>query len=197
MILQVDIDNLINNRTKIDQFLVLQLIQDNEIEVLNKYLSIYSEEEKKNLFISLVTTGWVDDYNNIGEYNPINLKVKSSLTNLTKNGDYFDEFLNQFPASVTRPDGNKDYLRTDINRVRKLYSKITGNKYLVHKNILDCLRFEILLRNKECNMAYMKRLPKWLASEEWKIYEQRLKDEGMDSLVGGKEGDIGYGNSLE
>src|SRR4030042_238479 len=48
---------------------------------------------------------------------------------------------------------------------------------------------------KEGKLCYMKRLPKWLGSEEWKVYEQRLKDESLKSSLNTEE--LGYGNKLE
>jgi hypothetical protein len=198
MLLQVDVESLIKNRVSADQFLVTQLINDKNYDLLNQYLGLYSSDEIKSLFLNLVKVGLVDNYNNIDQYDVTKLTVRPSFMKVLAQGDFFNEFLQVYPASVVRPDGVKDYLRTDLNRARKSYSKITGNKLIIHQSILEALRFEILLRKKENNLAYMKKLPKWLASEEWKIYEQRIKDEGFESLVAcNQEGDLGYGNNLE
>ncbi len=196
MLLQVDVESLIKNRVTIDQFLITQLIFEKNYDLLSKYLELYSIEDLKSLFINLVRVGLVDNYNGINEFDINKLVVKPSFSKVLAQGDFFDELVQVYPASVIRPDGVKDYLRTDLNRCRKIYAKITGGKHIIHQNILECLQFEIALRRKERNLGYLKRLPKWLVSEEWKIYEQRIKDEGFEALIM-REEDLGYGTNLE
>lgn len=196
MLLQVDVESLIKNRVTVDQFLVTQLIFEKNYPLLNKYLELYKIDDLKSLFINLVKVGLVDDYNGQDELDINKLVVKPSFSKVLAQGDFFDELVQVYPASVIRPDGVKDYLRTDLNRCRKLYAKITASKYIIHQSILECLQFEIALRRKENNIGYMKRLPKWLVSEEWKIYEQRIKDEGFEALIM-REEDLGYGTNLE
>lgn len=199
MLLQVDVEALIKNRVTVDQFLVTQLIYEKNYNLLNSYLELYSIDDLKSLFINLVKVGLVDNYNTIDEYDLNKLIVKPSFIRVLTQGDFFDEILQIFPISVVRPDGNKDYLRTDVNRCRKLYSKITNNKLVVHNMIYKALKYEVTLRKKEGNLMYMKRLPKWLASEEWKLYDQRIKDEKEEALMLNENdiGGLGYGNNLE
>lgn len=196
MLLQVDVESLIKNRVTIDQFLITQLIFEKNYTLLNKYLELYSLNDLKSLFINLVRVGLVDDYNGKDEFDINKIIVKPTFSKVLAQGDFFDELVQVYPASVIRPDGTKDYLRTDLNRCRKIYAKITASKYAIHQNILECLQFEIALRRKENNLGYLKRLPKWLVSEEWKIYEQRIKDEGFEALLS-REEDLGYGTNLE
>jgi hypothetical protein len=196
MLLQVDVESLIKNRVTIDQFLITQLIFEKNYTLLNKYLELYSLNDLKSLFINLVRVGLVDDYNGKDEFDINKIIVKPTFSKVLAQGDFFDELVQVYPASTIRPDGTKDYLRTDLNRCRKIYAKITSSKYSVHQNILECLQFEIALRRKENNLGYLKRLPKWLVSEEWKIYEQRIKDEGFEALLS-REEDLGYGTNLE
>lgn len=194
MLLQVDVKDLIYNRITADQYLIAQLLVDNETELVKQFVNIYSNEELKILFDRMGRTGLTINNNNPGEMDILKLIVSPSFKNMSAEGDFFDEFLLSFPPSITRPDGTRDYLRTDITRCRSNYRKITKKKYAIHKHILDCLKFEVQIREKEGNLAYMKRLPKWLSTEEWKVYEQRLKDEKAN--IGRKE-ETGYGNTLE
>lgn len=202
MLLQVDVDSLIKNHLTIDQFLVASMIYEKNYVLLEHYLDLYSSNELKVLFIGLIKAGLIDNIGDIVEppYDFQKFTVRSSFIKILAQGDFFDELVQVYPASITRPDGTKDYLRTDLNRCRKLYSKITGDKYIIHLNILDCLKYEVSLRRKESNLSYMKRLPNWLRSEEWKSYEQRMKDEAYDSdlfeINTGKEVELGYGNNL-
>ena len=63
------------------------------------------------------------------------------------------------------------------------------------ENYIVSLVQDIALKKKEGKMSYFKRLSKWLASEEWKIYEQALNESNFDSLS--DDGGLGYGCELE
>jgi len=195
MLIQVDVNSLINNHIKIDEFVVLQLVYDKQYELVSKYLSLYDSEEKKKLFEKFNLYRFVTNYNNLNEYDPSKLTLEPDFLRIIANGDFFDELVQVFPVSVIRPDGTKDFLRNDLKRCKVIYSKITSNKYFIHQHILECLRYEILLKKKEGKMSYFKRLSKWLASEEWKIYEQSLNESNLDSF--NNDGGLGYGNKLE
>jgi len=196
MLLQVDVESLIKNKITIDQFLIASLIYEKNYELLSNYLDLYSSNELKVLFLGLIRAGLIENNNEEQEVYDFNkFEVRPAFIKILAQGDYFDEILQTYPAFISRPDGSKDYLKVDLNRCRKLYSKITGNKYMVHQNILNCLQYEVALRRKENSFAYMKRLPKWLTSEEWKSYEQRILDESLSTIR--KEEELGYGNKLE
>ena len=195
MLIQVDVNSLINNLLKIDEFVILQLVYDKQYDLVSKYLSLYDSEEKKKLFNRFNLFGFVTNYNNTEEYDPSKLTLEPDFLRIIANGDFFDELVQVFPVSVIRPDGTKDFLRNDLKRCKTAYSKITKNKYFIHQHILECLKYEVALKRREGKMSYFKRLSKWLASEEWKIYEQALNEETIDSLS--NSGDLGYGNKLE
>jgi len=196
MLLQVDVESLIKNRITSDHFLVTQLLYEKQYDLLTQYLSSYSKEELDLLFLGLVRTGLVDNRNFPEQYDYSKLTVKQSFLRVLSQGDFFDELVQTYPVSVVRNDGTKDYLRTDLNRCRKLYSIITKNKYPIHNHILECLRYEIVTRRRNGSLGYMKRIPKWLVSEEWKVYEQMMKDVPI-SIGDNTNTDLGYGNSLE
>jgi hypothetical protein len=196
MLLQVDVESLIKNRITSDYFLVTQMLYEKQYDLLTQYLDLYSREELDSLFLGLVRTGMVDNRNFPEQYDYNKLTVRPSFIKVLAQGDFFDELVQTFPASVVRTDGTKDYLRTDINRCRKLYSIITKNKYPIHSHILECLQYEVATRRMNGSLGYMKRIPKWLSSEEWKVYEQMMKDTDI-SQVNNKTNDLGYGNNLE
>ena len=91
--------------------------------------------------------------------------------------DYFDEFYELFPVYITRSDGRKDYLRTNMNRCRVAYNKTVNGSYEKHKKIIDYLKYEIQEKRKTNSMGYFKRMPNWLASEEYLIYDEILNTE--------------------
>lgn len=197
MLLQVDvIKQLIKNRVTADQFLVTQYLYTKEYEEFSKYLSLYNTNEKDILFKGLAKAGLAINMNPEGEYNPefIQLQPYSAILLATEN--LFDQLLEVYPIYIIRPDGTKDYLRTDVNRCRVVYTRITKGKEGLHSQIMDCLRYELAIRKKEGSMRYMKRLPKWLVSEEWKVYDQRMKDDKETNIFDGEE-DVSYGTSIE
>jgi len=192
MLLQVDVELLIKNKITIDQFLIATLIYEKNYEVLSKYLELYSSEDMKIIFHRLIGLGLIHNNISLDQIELDKIIITPFLSRILAQGDFFDELVQHFPVSVIRPNnGGKDYLRTDLNRCRKLYSRITGNKSAVHDHILTCLRYEVQKRYEEGSLGYMKRIPKWLASEEWIVYEQMLKDETTSSNKS-----LGYGNEL-
>jgi len=197
MLLQVDVKSLITNRITVDYFLVAQMLYEKEFTLLNQYLSLYTKDDQKALFMnmynkSLINNVQVDDK---GSVMIDRLTMHPSFNKILAQGDFFDEFIQAFPVSITRPDGTRDYLRTDTNRSRTMYNKATKNKYFLHLHIMECLKYELAIKKKEGKMEYMKRLPKWLASEEWKVYEQMMKDSTFESLQ--ESGEPSYGTKLE
>jgi hypothetical protein len=195
MLLQVDVESLIKNRITSDYFLVTQMLYEKQYDLLTQYLGIYTKEEIDLLFLGLVKTGLVDNRNFPEQYDYSKLTVRPSFVKVLSQGDFFDELVQTFPVSVIRTDGTKDFLRSDLNRSRIRYSGITKNKYPVHSHILECLQYEVATRRLNGSLGYMKRIPKWLSSEEWKVYEQMMKDTPV--TIGENKTDLGYGNSLE
>lgn len=197
MLLQVDVKSLIKSRVTVDQFLIASLIYEKNYDLLSTYLELYSSEELRIIFLGLIKTGLIENYNEDGKpYDFNKFTVKPSFIKVLAQGDFFDELVQLYPQIIIRPDGTKDWLRVDLNRCRKAYSKITENKYMIHQHIIECLQCELAIRRKEGKIGYMKRLPRWLASEEWKSYEERLDEFDDSFLTIGKE-ELGYGNQLE
>jgi hypothetical protein len=105
--------------------------------------------------------------------------------------DFFDALLSIYPVYVIRNGNSKDYLRTDRDRCRKKYSRITKNKRSNHNNIIKCLEFEINTRQSEGSMSFMKRLPNWLDGKEWETWAERMEHEVAPIK------NVSYGTDLE
>lgn len=193
-LVQVDVKELIKRKITADELTVVQLLLNKDTDTLKKYLNLYTITEKEILFNKLAKSGLVISINPPNEYDPFLMELQPYASIALAQGDFFDEFLNTFPTSTIRPDGIRDYLRTDVNRCKKVYTRITNGKESVHRNIMDCLRCELESRKRFNKMPYMKKLPNWLSSEEWKTWEQQLKD--TNPFTERKE-DIGYGCKLE
>ena len=90
---------------------------------------------------------------------------------------FFDEFYELYPAYITRNDGSKDYLRANVNKCRQQYNKIVGESKELHDHILNCLKAELSDKHRKGKMGFMKRMWKWLTSNEWEAYEEHLNDD--------------------
>ncbi len=108
------------------------------------------------------------------------ITVRNKLLFVFDERDYFDDIYEEYPVKVIRPDGVKDYLRADVKRSRKIYYNKVNSSRKRHEKILKALRFEKEIREKENSWKYMKKLPKWLSSEEWKVFEERMRDEQQE-----------------
>lgn len=109
--------------------------------------------------------------------NGIHYLPTEKLLNIVKpEVDYFDQFYEMYPVYVTRPDGTKSYLRTNVNKCRKMFSQIIGNSELQAEHILSCLRFEIDKKMKTGKIGYMKTMWRWLTDHTWEESEQEMLD---------------------
>lgn len=189
--MEVDINLLRDYKLTPTQYYIIYLLHYKNYSDCNKLISILKDQSlvkynldylEKNNFIKKYS------YDSIDLAGEIHLKNKAHF--LFEEVDLFDELLEEYPIKVTRPDGTKDYLKTDVKRCRKNYKKIATSN-LKHRRIIEALKFEKKVRENENSWKYMKRLPKWLSSEEWKVFEERMKDEeNID-----KES-LGYGQEL-
>lgn len=85
----------------------------------------------------------------------------------------FDELLAAFPKET--PDGRK--LRTDTDKARKAYDKITKKSPSAHEHIMSCLQTEIRERNKTGQMKYMSNIYSWINRKLWTVYEYQTEEE--------------------
>ena len=100
--------------------LVLNENQNNHQDI-HKLLSLVSEEDIQDLknknLIQIELTAEGDR----------SISKSELLTNLLKEDkSMFDQFYEEFPIYVTRPDGTKGFLRANINKCRKEYNRIVG-----------------------------------------------------------------------
>lgn len=113
----------------------------------------------------------------IARSNGIQYLPTEKLLNIIKPEiDYFDQFYAVYPVYVTRPDGTKSYLRTNINKCRKMYTQIIGNSEIKAEHILQCLKFEIDKKMKSGKIGYMKTMWRWLVDHTWEESEQEMLD---------------------
>lgn len=173
MILEIDtsiLDRIPN--LSINQLVFLTLVLSdikNINQDIQKLLSLVNEEEIQELESrNLITTSNVDNTNVISKTSYLDELLKEDKS-------MFDEFYDQFPVYVIRPDGTKGFLRANVNKCRKEYNHIVGKSKAMHEHIMNCLRFEIDNKMLTGKIGYMKTMWKWLTQHEWETCEEQMK----------------------
>ena len=174
MILEIDtsiLDRIPN--LSINQLVFLTLVLS-DIKVINqdiqKLLSLVNEEEIHELELQGLILVTLDESGN-----QVISKTEKLASLLKEDKTMFDEFYDQFPVYVTRPDGTKGFLRSNINKCRKEYNRIIGKSKAMHEHIMNCLRYEIDNKMQTGKMGYMKTMWKWLTQHEWETIEEQMK----------------------
>ena len=178
MIVDIDINTLIREKLTPNQLFILQLLMEGQYSMLKEWYTSLDDSSvirdlHKLIELEFIINTDVSDDVNFSRFAVLAKGIKL----LGMDRDWFQELVDNYPVKTIRSDGTKDYLRTDLERCRKIYQRVTNGNLSKHEEILDCLTYELRLRESEGSMPYMKRLPKWLASEEWKAYKERMNDE--------------------
>ena len=173
MILELDTSLFdIYGKMSINQLVFLTLVlnenQSNNQDI-HQFLSRISENEIQEIvdsnIITVITSGDSKIYS-ISEDTRKHLKQDKS---------WFDEFYEVFPVYVTRPDGTKGFLRSNINKCRKEYNRIVGKSRAMHEHLIKCLQFEIDNKMITGKIGYMKTMWKWLTQREWEVTEEEMQ----------------------
>lgn len=174
-----------------NEFFIVTLIKQKEFDLLESFArSNFTREESEKLFLRLIELKYLTSTSSLkNSYDYSGCKIGNILYSLLKTDDMFDEFLETYPASVTRTDGVVDYLRTDQKECKLLYMKTTRNSPAVHQHLLKCLNFEVEKRKKDGSIKFMVRMFKWLRTEAWKSYEDEINKTTVNK--------IDYGTELE
>lgn len=195
MILEIDTSFLIKHKITAHQYTIIKLIREEHVLELNRYLKETGMESNlRNDLNALYKIGFIEAPPG-SVISLILIKVTpkfSKVHSFTK--DPFDELYGAFPIKVIRPDGNYDYLRVDQKRCRKMYHNIIRESPTMHEFIIRCLKIEVNDKRSKGKMSFMKRMPTWLSSEEWKAYADIAEHYDVSTL---EEKSIGYGQEIE
>lgn len=187
MKIEIDTTFIKTKKITIDEFAILALIEADDSTEINHISDILPTA--KNTIQELVKKKLVE------EKSSNRYKLTDEGLALFQMDELFEEFIKEFPTSVTRPNGEYDYLKIDQTRCKKLYRKIIKNDVKKHLLILNSMRAEVFFRTREGSMKYFKRLPKWLAEESWMAYQDRINL--AESLKHIQVNSTGYGTSIE
>ena len=187
MLIEIDLEEAKRLKMTVSQFILISLLAGNQnVKQFLNVISITEKDIEHLIKLNILTSesSYTKDLTQ--------LKITDDFLLSFKTKDFFLEFFDIYPASITRPDGTRDYLRGDVSRCRKYYEKIVGQSMTKHIHIMECLKFEIDTRKRGNKLGYMKRMAKWLLSEEWLLYDEFMKDKKIQ-----KQADVIYGTELE
>ena len=190
MIVTIDTDKMFKWGITPNEYTLLQLIQQKAL-ISAKRLVATTPSLTSSTLDKLVDKRLIHNSNPKGEMDVCRIILRSTFIGEVKKDDFFEELLLEFPGMVIRQDGTKDWLKTDLNKSRKLYLQLIKKDEVLHKQIMECLKFEVKERNRTNKTGYMKRLFKWLSSEEWKNWQAQLGESNIETT------DLGYGLKLE
>lgn len=173
MILELDTSLFdIYGKMSINQLVFLTLVlnenQSNNQDI-HQFLSRISENEIQELVDSNIITVITSSDSKIYSIS------EDTRKRLKQDKSWFDEFYEVFPVYVTRPDGTKGFLRSNINKCRKEYNRIVGKSRAMHKHLIKCLQFEIDNKMITGKIGYMKTMWKWLTQREWEVTEEEMQ----------------------
>lgn len=182
MILELDTSLLNKFNISINQLVFISLVLNgNQVKYqdIQELLSRVNEEEIQDLIQRNIIVVTTSDDNKI--YSP----SKDIVDFIKKDRDnMFEEFYEVFPVYVTRPDGTKGFLRSNVNKCRKEYNRIIGKSKAMHEHIMNCLRYEIDDKMQTGKIGYMKTMWKWLTQHEWECYEEQVNEQQTTDLYG-------------
>lgn len=189
MVVTIDVDKMFKMGLTPDEYLLLQLIQNHALVTAKKLVTKMSTLTTSTLE-RLVAKRLIHNSNQPGEMDVSRIMLRNTFIGELKKDELFDELVKEFPGTIIRPDGTKDWLKTDLNKCRKLYTALVKHDEVLHNNVMACLRLEKFERNRTGKMSYMKRLPNWINSQEWDSWKERLLDSHVETI------DLGYGLNL-
>ena len=193
MLITLDTELLIKKQLDAHRFVILKMIHEKEYDHLRHYLQ---ENNKLDQFLDeideLIKLGFLLSFRKEA-YDFQNLQITDNFIQLITGDDLFEQLIQYYPNSVVRPDGNTDYLLTDLSRAKSMYLKLVHNNKMLHEHIIRCLKHEIDDKEDSDSMAYMKRLPKWISEKTWESYNERVRD--LRSVDG--DTTLNYGTTIE
>lgn len=186
MIVEIDtklLDKLGEN-ISINQLVFLTLVLSKDQKNCQGLRSLFSRLND-NEIQELIDLGYVSKSQDSNQtiYSPTILLTEK----IGEKIDMFDQFFAMYPVYVDRPDGTKDYLRSNLNKCRAFYKVICGKSQAAHEHILECLKYDLEKKSMNGKLSYMKRMWQWLTSREWESIEQEMldkKDEPIQQTYG-------------
>jgi hypothetical protein len=100
-------------------------------------------------------------------------KVITTGMDATCYEDRFNELKELYPTSVTRADRKTYPLKGKIKECEWRYIEYLKSDKTSHKEIIACLRAELVDKNRTGNTMYQVGLLRWIGEEYWEVYKGR------------------------
>ena len=153
MIIEVDLNLLYQYELSANQYVLAYMLFKQDYHNFTRFLAVLTKKVAKADLSMLESKRYISNLNEDGNLEPGTIVVRNKLTTMFKEEkDEFEELLELYPIKVLRPDGTKDYLRTDLKRCKKMYLQVLGASKTRHKTIMNALKFELKVREQEGNM---------------------------------------------
>lgn len=164
MTLQLNTEFLLRYKLTANQFMLLCILKEDSQFILRKLVNAFPEYE--NDLKLLAERGYIQKTGKVTYMITENGKIVFDQDSL------FEEFAEIYPGVITRPDGTRDFLKTDLKRCKAAYDKVVNGDIEKHNMILRSLAEEIKVRREKANgMSYMRKMYNWIKSEGWIAYD--------------------------
>ena len=141
---------------------IIRRVSDNEIQDLIDRNFIQKKDDSKKVI-----------------YKP----TKELVDKLTPKDILFEQFYMLYPIMVTRPDGTRGFLRSNLKKCREYYNKLVKSNPDLHNRIVTALNFELTDKAMTGKLGYMKTMWKWLTSHEWELLEEQMNTNQLETVT--------------
>lgn len=171
--MEIDIDLIVAHGLTADEYILLQYLRNRYYGKIRSYFT--NQEHLRTCLDNLEAYGFIELIQNGIKHFPQEYKIaRLPMYSAKIINSMFDELLENYPRHVIRPNGIKEYLRTNTEKTRELYKKITQGSKEKHELILACLKYQLAVYARLGKMPYMRKLANWLANEEWEQFKDNI-----------------------
>jgi len=195
------------DKLNMEQVFILECIYKGDASLLNTYSDNFESERAAGLLIGLVRKDFVHYKHESQEYiltidgheyydflvglangnRAGGLKVIGIAKGIRKEG--FEEWWALYPANSKWEDKNTGTkfseirpLRTGKEQCKKKYDNLINNRHVTHRELIDCLKYEIKarkidsLKNNKNQLCFMKNSLSYLNQEAYLSYIDEVKN---------------------
>jgi len=168
--MEIDLELINTYDLRADEYILLELMRRKSYNKLRTYFSDRSylqtcldklEERGFVLLIKYGIKGLPQDYDII-KLPVFDSKVIDKM---------FEELLENYPKHIIRPNGVKEYLRTNTSKAKEIYKSIIKGSKDKHQLVIECLKYQLALYVRTGKMPYMRKMINWLANHEWEEFK--------------------------
>lgn len=195
MNIEINVLGLIKNKLTASQYVMLNLLFENNTDLFVKYVNLYSFAKKE--VQGLVDQGYILSCDPQNPLTCITLARDKVRKLLGVEESYFTELFAAYPVKVYNGRSVRVLRPSSISAksaivCKQKYDRIVKGNPLTHTYILACLKKEVELRTRGGNMPYMHALETYLNKNAWDAYASFLEAEVNTST----SGDTKYGEDL-